>query len=56
MATTLLFFYTYFDWPLMPRLQLEILLNSEDAIEASRDDWHNCKGMIKVVAILEYGV
>ena len=48
MAATLLFFYTYFDWPSMPRFQLEILLNSEDAIETSRADWHNYGGMIKL--------
>ena len=36
MATSLLFFYINVNQPLMRRFQLEILLNSEDAIEASR--------------------
>ena len=36
MATTLLFFYIIVNQPLMRRFQQKILLNSEDAIEASR--------------------
>ena len=48
MATILLFFYSYVNWPSMPRSHLQNSKEFLSGIEASRANLHNYKRIIKL--------